>query len=134
MARTAKPKPLHLPSVLTPGQRKVLKSWLQGSAAGKELLHELVQEQRAKVLIVLDLGGWVDVYANDDADVVVTKKPRVIYKGPRLEEHERIAAEVVSLDMPKRFKKLFMPGHRKATEYWELTDLQKLLRQAQEDC
>lgn len=109
---------------------KVLASWLRDTTEGRAIWEAA---GRTKVLVVIDSGGWVEVYARDNVEVLVVNSPRDVWEGPKLAEHDQSVREWLTVLLPGRFRKIFQPICKVAVGFWSLMSLQEIVRRKKED-
>ena len=86
---------------------------------------------REAVLVVLHHDGWVEVYGEHSIDVHIAVMPRMATP-----EGERLADEYLELTLPKRFRKIYFPGNRRAADMMRKVTPQDIAEKkwAQEMC
>ena len=110
---------------------KILESWLRDTDEGRALV---IRAMRPKALVVIDSGGWADVYASDEVEVMVVNCPRSIPAGVELtKSHDESVYTWLYRLLPPRFQVIFKPIYKVATGFWSLFDLQEAIRRHEDD-
>ena len=79
---------------------------------------------RTKVLVVLNHDGYVEVYGERTTDVCVVNKIRTAGV-----EQEKVAERIVEDSLSRPYRKLYMPGLRRATgQFRDISPAQELYR------
>jgi hypothetical protein len=107
-----------------------LDAWLEYTIEGAEVVRRIVDRRlggKESCLIVLSSDGWIEVYCERTVQVHIAHRLHVTTR-----ETAQLADEYMDVALPRRFKRLFIPGRLRATGRVERWSAERELRKLEQ--